>query len=32
MVVEGGDEVVHSLPIIDSFDRSQMFTLMEMEG
>lgn len=32
MVVEGGDEVVHNLPVIDSFDRSQMFTLMEMEG
>ena len=31
MVVDGCEEVVHSLPVVDSFDREQMFIYMQGE-
>ena len=31
MVVDGCEEVVHNLPVVDSFDREQMFIYMQGE-
>jgi len=31
MAVDGCEEVVHNLPVVDSFDREQMFIYMQGE-